>query len=115
MKASEFKNIIKSAMKEAIQEELKTILLEAVKSNNTNRIVESKDTYAQPHIENPRKLTSQERQKLFGGILNDIKDGNTITSAYSGEVQIPQNIDTINQALPDGNLGIDTIMGLLNA
>ena len=43
MKSTELKKLIKSAVKEAIQEELKDILLEAVKAPKAPLITESKN------------------------------------------------------------------------
>ena len=43
MKSTELKKLIKNAVREAIQEELKDILLEAVKSPKPTTIVESKN------------------------------------------------------------------------
>lgn len=113
MKTIEFKKLIKEAMKEAIQEELKDILLEAVRTPKTIMHESVKDTYAQPHIEQPKKLTSLERQAMFGGILGEMQNGGPITSQYANEFK-PQSIDNINGTLPAGEVGLDMIMGLMN-
>lgn len=113
MKPSDFKKMIKEAVKEAIQEELKEILLEAVRAPKTvvNESV-VRDTYAQPHIENPKKLTAQERRDMFSGMLGEMQMGNPATTAYAGDFR-PQSVDTINGALPEGNVGLDQIMALM--
>ncbi len=90
MKPSDFKKIIKEAVKEAIQEELKDILLEAVRSPKTVVTESVRDTYAQPHIEKPKKLTPAERQAMFGGILEEMQHGGAATSQYAGNFQ-PQS------------------------
>ena len=113
MKPSDFKKIIKEAVKEAIQEELKDILLEAVRAPKTIVTESIKDTYAQPHLSKPKQLTPQERQAMFGGILGEMQNGGAITSQYANEFQ-PQSVDTINGALPSGEVGLDMIMGLMN-
>ena len=113
MKPSDFKKMIKEAVKEAIQEELKEILLEAVRSPKTVVTETVRDTYAQPHIEKPKQLTPAERQAMFGGILGEMQNGGTITSQYANEFR-PQSVDTINGALPEGNVGLDQIMALMN-
>jgi hypothetical protein len=120
MKPSEFKKIIKDAVKEAIQEELREIILEAVKSpkitvgtGGYGTVNESKDTYAQPHIETPKQLTATERKNLFSGILGEMQNGGVATSAYAGKFQ-PQSTNTINNALPEGEVGLDQIMALMN-
>ena len=113
MKPSEFKKIIKEAMKEAIQEELKEILLEAVRAPRTVVNETVRDTYAQPHIEQPKKLNAVERQAMFGNILGEMQNGGAASSQYANEFQ-PQSVDTINGALPAGEVGLDMIMGLMN-
>ena len=114
MKTDALKKFIKEAVKEAIQEELKDILLEAVRAPKTvvNESV-VRDTYAQPHIEKPKQLTAAERRDMFSGILGEMQMGNPATSAYAGNFQ-PQSVDTVNGALPEGNVGLDQIMALMN-
>jgi hypothetical protein len=113
MKTTELKNLIKEAVKEAIQEELKEILLEAVRAPKTVVHESVRDTYAQPHLEKPKQLNAAERQAMFGGILGEMQNGGAATSQYANEFQ-PQSVDTINGALPAGEVGLDMIMGLMN-
>ena len=113
MKTQDFKKIIKDAVREAIQEELKDILLEAVRSPKTIVNESIRDTYAQPHIEKPRQLTAQERRNMFSGMLEEMQHGGAATSAYAGQFQ-PKSTDTVNGALPDGSVGLDQIMNLMN-
>ncbi len=60
-------------------------------------------------------LAEQEltRQAMFGGILGEMQNGGTVTSQYANEFK-PQSVDTINGALPAGEVGLDMIMGLMN-
>ena len=111
MKPTEFKKLIKEAVKEAIQEELKEILLEAVRAPKTV-VTEVRDNYAQPHIEKPKQLTAQERRDMFSGMLGEMQMGGVATSQYANEFK-PQSVDTINGALPEGNVGLDQIMALM--
>ena len=112
MKPTEFKKLIKEAVKEAIQEELKEILLEAVRAPKTVVNESLRDTYAQPHIEKPKQLTAQERRDMFSGMLGEMQMGGVATSQYANEFK-PQSVDTINGALPEGNVGLDQIMALM--
>ncbi len=114
MKPSDFKKIIKEAVREAIQEELKDILLEAVRAPKTIVTESLKDTYAQPHLSNPKQLTSKERQAMFGGILEEIQGGGAATTAYAGNFQSNGPVDSVNGALPEGSVGLDQIMALMN-
>ena len=113
MKPSDFKKMIKEAVKEAIQEELKEILLEAVRAPKTVVNESVRDTYTQPHIEKPKQLTAQERRDMFSGMLGEMQMGNPATSAYAGTFQAT-NTDTVNGALPEGSVGLDQIMALMN-
>ena len=113
MKTTELKNLIKEDVREAIQEELKDILLEAVRAPKTIVQESLRDTYAQPHIEKPKQLTAAERQAMFGGILGEMQMGGAATSQYAGNFQ-PNSVDTVNGALPEGNVGLDQIMALMN-
>ena len=114
MKPSDFKKIIKEAVREAIQEELKDILLEAVRAPKTIVTESLKDTYAQPHLTNPKKLSPQERQAMFGGILEEMQGGGAATTAYAGNFQSNGPVDAVNGALPEGSVGLDQIMALMN-
>jgi hypothetical protein len=113
MKTTELKNLIKEAVREAIQEELKDILLEAVRTPKTVVHESVRDTYAQPHIEKPKQLTAQERRDMFSGMLGEMQMGGAATSQYAGNFN-PGSVDTINGALPEGSVGLDQIMALMN-
>jgi hypothetical protein len=121
MKPSEFKTLIKEAVREAFHEELKEILLEAVKAPKATpvgvggygTVTESKGTYAQPHIEQPRQLTPAERRNMFAGIMEDMQHGGIANTAYQGTINPNQPVDTVNGALPAGEVGLDMIMGLM--
>jgi hypothetical protein len=113
MKPSEFKKIIKEAVKEAFQEEFKEILMEAVRSPKSI-VTESKDTYAQPHVEKPKKLTPSERQAMFGGIMNEMQNGG-VANTNSIPFRPTGPVDPVNGSLPEGEIGLDMIMGLMNS
>jgi hypothetical protein len=114
MKPSDFKKIIKEAVKEAIQEELKDILLEAVRAPKTIVTESIKDTYAQPNIKQPKQLTAAERRNMFSGMLEEMQVGTPATTAYAGQFQPQGPVDTINGTLPEGSVGLDQIMALMN-
>lgn len=114
MKVDVLKKLIKDSVKEAIQEELKDILLEAVRSPKTVVNESMRDTYAQPHLEKPKTLTAQERRDMFSGMLGEMQNGGVATSQYAGNLQVKGPVDTINGALPEGSVGLDQIMALMN-
>jgi hypothetical protein len=113
MKPSEFKKIIKEAVKEAFQEEFKEILMEAVRSPKGTGYGTVTETYAQPHINNPKKLTPSERQAMFGGIMNEMQNGG-IANTNSIPFRPTGPVDPVNGSLPEGEVGLDMIMGLMN-
>jgi hypothetical protein len=113
MKSTEFKKLVKEAVKEAIQEELKDILLEAVRSPK-NVVTETKDTYAQPSISQPKQLSPEERRNMFSGLLGEMQQGGMANSAYAGNLQQSGPVDPVNGKLPEGQVGLDQIMGLMN-
>jgi hypothetical protein len=114
MKPSDFKKIIKEAVKEAIQEELKDILLEAVRAPKTIVTESIQDTYAQPNIKQPKQLTAAERRNMFSGMLEEMQVGTPATTAYAGQFQPQGPVDIINGTLPEGSVGLDQIMALMN-
>ena len=112
MKASEFKKLIKEAVKEVIQEELRDILLEAVKS--PKQIVRESYTPPPTHIPTPPpsyiEPTMSARDK-YRDIL-----GETALSYSTKDIQPsfnPQGVDPMSGNLPGGELNMDQIMGLL--
>lgn len=109
MKTSELKKMLKEAVKEAIQEELRDILLEAVKSPKT--VVN--ESYAQPTMEQPKQLTPEERRNMFSGMLGEMQQGGAANSAYAGTMESTGPVDAMNGSLPEGQVGLDQIMGLI--
>ena len=113
MKTSQLKTLIKEAVKEAIQEELKDILLEAVRSPKTVVSESTQDTYAQPHLSQPKQLSPEERRNMFSGILGEMQQGGTVDSSYAGNLQQSGPVDPVNGKLPEGNVGLDQIMNMM--
>jgi hypothetical protein len=110
MKSTDFKKLIKEAVREAIQEELKDILLEAVKT--PKQVV--RESYAPP---------AQTTQPAYAPPSVDFRSkyaevlGETALSFTSQDAQPsfrPQSSDPVNGNLGTGEIGMDQIMGLLN-
>ena len=115
MKVKQLKLIIKEAVKEAIQEEMKEILLEAISS--------PKQTINAASAPTPKPLPKEEKLKLRENMMN-VLDGmmpgaNGTLSATTANVPLQVNgpIDTTsaNGTLPEGNVSMDQIMGLMNS
>lgn len=111
MKQSILKKMIKEAVKEAIQEELKDILLEAVRSPK-QQVVEN----TQPHpVAKGPAMSSNERRAAYQNILGDMQ-ASFGTQHVEKPLQLTGNIDTASPQgkLPEGNVSMDQIMGLMN-
>ena len=110
MKSTDFKKIIKQAVKEAIQEELKDILLEAVRSpkqvvreSYTPPTQTPQPAYAPPQIDFRSK---------YAEVLGETALSFTSQDAVPFR---PQVSDPVNGNLGAGEVGMDQIMGLLNS
>jgi len=112
MKVDILKKIIKDAVKEAIHEELKDILLEAMKGNK-QPINESEmktlsfTTKAVPH----QQASNFDSKKAYMDILNETAKGPE--SGFDGEFKPSGPIDPVNGSLPNGELGLDQILKLV--
>ena len=109
MKTTELKKFIKDAVREAIQEELKEILLEAVRSpkqvvreSYTPPTQTPNPTFTQPTMDLRSKYADVLGETAMGFTTNDIQP------------QFRPQGDPINGNLGTGELGMDQIMSLLN-
>ena len=115
MKLTELKNTLREVVREVIQEELKDILLEAVKSNK--QPVYEQKSYTPPTTPEATPEAKQNIRENYMNVLGDMKAQFT-----SGDVaprqglQINGPIDTTspNGKLPEGEVSIDQIMGIMN-
>jgi len=129
MKPSELKSFIKEAVREAIQEELKDILLEAVRApkapiqetyqmNNLLQPV-TVDTTTQVTNSTPQK-SATEKRAMMESIMGDMRRGQdtlnfTTQNLAANTLQITPGMNTSGDGskLPEGNVGLDMIMGLM--
>ena len=117
MKLSQLKTIVKDAVKEAIQEEMKDILLEAVRVPKTI-VSEVKPTPVTntPLPENDKIKLRENMMSVLGGMM---PGANGTLNATSNDVplQMTGPVDTTspNGSLPQGNVSMDQIMGLMNS
>ena len=110
MKTDGFKKLIKEAVREVIQEELKDILLEAIRTPKT--IV--KESYNPPSelTSIPFTQPPMDFRSKYAEVL-----GETAMNFTSQDAQAPfrpQVSDPINGSLGAGEVGIDQIMALMN-
>lgn len=111
MKVTGLKKIIKDAVREVIQEELKDILLEAVRAPKQQIVQE----HIMPQVDissKPNEVTMDMRQKYMG-ILDDMAMSFNSQDAQPKFNPSP-NVDPINGSLPTGEVGMDQIMSLMN-
>ena len=122
MKPSELKSFIKEAVREAIQEELKDILLEAVRAPK----LPIQETYQMSPVavdttapQLPQK-SSTEKRAMMESIMGDMKRGQdtlnfTTQNIAANTLQITPGMNTSGDGskLPEGNVGLDMIMGLM--
>jgi len=111
MKSTTFKKLIKEAVREVIQEELKDILLEAVRSPK-QQVVEN--VQPQKTVEGPA-MSSNQKREAYRNILGDMQTSFG-TQDVVPPLQLTGNMDTSspNGQLPQGNVSMDQIMGLMN-
>ena len=121
MKSTELKNLIKGAVREAIQEELKEILLEAVKAPRVGGTAAPSQVMESTMVGNPtpnvaqptnQTLTEQEKRDAYRNILGDMSSTMN-TNNVPGAFNPKPGFDSTNGALPEGNVGMDQIMGLM--
>ena len=120
MKLNELRKVIREEVKAAIQEELKDILLEAVRSPKT--VV----TGTTPQQNTTQALPEADKAKLrenMMGVLDGMKSGqdtlsfnSTQAQGFGGNLQVQPGMNTSGEGakLPEGNVGLDQIMGLMN-
>ena len=116
MKTDSLKKIIKEAVKEAIQEELKDILLEAVRSNKQpiRESYQVSDDRTLNFTSNQVPKTPINTKQAYMDILGEMAKGPE--TGLSGEFKINGPVNTMAEgsALPQGQLGLDQIMNLIN-
>ena len=131
MKPSELKSFIKEAVREAIQEELKDILLEAVRAPK----LPIQETYQMNNLLSPVAVdttapqlpqkSSTEKRAMMESIMGDMRRGQDTLSFNSSDargaginqttLQVAPGMNTSGEgsSLPSGNVGLDMIMGLM--
>jgi hypothetical protein len=119
MKIDGLKKLIKEAVREAIQEELKDILLEAVKSPKTvvqeNYIpVPPQPVSIQPNGTTVNHDLRRNLKNMIGGEFDAVITAN---SSHAQPAYTPPPVSTMSEgsSLPGGEVGLDQIMGLMNA
>ena len=111
MKLTELRKVIREEVREAIQDELKDILLEAVRSPKTvvtENVVSTPKPQVDPSAQKAFRQQMLSQMQMNGGNLNaTTADASTLA---------PTSVNTTAEgsALPAGNVGLDQIMGLMS-
>jgi len=125
MKLTELKSIVKTAVREAIQEELKDILLEAVKT--PKQVVQEYRPVAQPNVASNPTLTHQPLpesdrmaireniQNVLGGMMPGANGTLNATSANVPMQVTSADTTSPNGQLPVGEVSTDQIMSLMQS
>mgnify|MGYP001430503050 CR=1 FL=1 len=111
MKSTAFKKIIKECVREVFRDELKDILLESLKSNNTKPAITESVAIPQPTLTSkpdPKSLVS--KRQAYMDVL-----GETAMSFNSSDVGKfnPQGVDPVSGKMPDGEVSLDQITNLI--
>ena len=115
MKIDSLKKLIKEVVREAIQEELKDILLEAVKSPKT--IVQETYTpspiYQQPVTSTVNHDLKRNLRNMIGGEFDAVISAN---SSHAQPTYTPPPVNTAGEgsSLPGGEVSLDQIMGIMS-
>ena len=96
MKSTEFKKLIKQAVREVFQEEMKEIILESLKSSKKEQVIT--ENQSPPSLDSMKMI--QDKGKTFTS--NDVQTFNP-----SGP------IDPANGTLPPGEVSLEQIMGIM--
>ena len=129
MKISQLKSIVKEAVKEAIQEEMKDILIEAVRAPKQTvyeTVSAPNANVGTPNLTNPaaqQKMPEDKRIAMKENMMNVLggmmPGANGTISATSADVPLkvngPMDTTSANGTLPQGNVSMDQIMGLMNS
>jgi hypothetical protein len=127
MKPSELKSFIKEAVREAIQEELKDILLEAVRAPKAPTIETPVGVggYGTVTTTQAPQKSAAEKRAMMESIMGDMRRGQDTLSFNSMDargasmnqttLQVTPGMNTTGDGskLPEGNVGLDMIMGLM--
>ena len=115
MKLQQFRQIIREEVKKVFQEEIKDLLMEALKKPTTQQVVTEA---SKPAIEPSKPVNSEVRKSINEGYKNILGETAAAfnTSHINQPLQMSGNVDTTSPQgkLPEGEVSMDQIMGLMN-
>ena len=116
MKATDFKKMIKEAVREVFQEEMREILIEAVKSPKVPIGVGGHGVVTETRT--TTGTVSDASRAVYRNMMSEMFNPNgaaTFTTAQAAPAYTPPPISTTGEgsALPAGEVNLDQIMGLM--
>ncbi len=113
MKIDILKKLIKDTVREAIQEELKDILLEAIKSPKT--VVQETYTPTPTYNTSTPTVNHDFKRNLRSMIGSEFDATITANSSHAQPAYTPPPVNTAGEgsSLPGGEVSLDQIMGLM--
>tara|TARA_B100000287_G_scaffold35278_1_gene32523 strand:- start:51 stop:413 length:363 start_codon:yes stop_codon:yes gene_type:complete len=119
MKINALKKVLKEVVREVIQEELKDILLEAVKSpkviSQPQQVVkENVQIPVQPQQTPQPTMSQKDRFDAYSNILG--QTGQEMFTSNNAQSFVPKpGADPVGGQLPQGNVSMEQIAGLMNS
>ena len=118
MKAGDFKKMIKEAVREVFQEEMREILIEAVKSPKMP-VAPSYGLVAETRTTAGTTTLSESSKQAYRDMMNGMFNTDSATPFTTTQVTPSYNpppISTVGEgsSLPMGEVNLDQIMGLMN-
>ena len=117
MKTSQFKKIIKEAVREAVREELVDLFtsqkVQESKESNLWKEAHKTTTPSPSTRESYMNVLNETKMNMTG---NDFKTISMNTSNIEQSLVVPPGMNTVGEgsALPQGEVSMDQIMGILN-
>ena len=103
MKSTEFKKLIKQAVREVFQEEMKDIILESLKSSKKEQVITENQS--------PPPLDNMQKRDMYLKMIQD--KGKTFTSNDIQTFNPSGPIDPANGTLPPGEVSLEQIIGIM--
>jgi len=117
MKVEVLKKIIKETVKEAIQEELKEVLYESFKAGAKPQMVPPSTMTPPPVETKSAPVDRQQIRESYMNVLGDMKSQFTsghVPQTQGVRVHGPVDTTSPNGKLPEGEVSMDQIMGIMN-
>jgi hypothetical protein len=123
MKSDVFKKIIKEAVRETFQEEIKGILLEAIKNNNSSKINigESLNNTGGVVPSSPANINNTKKDEwvstyrtYYDNVILGNNNSDSLSFNTSDISTVPLSSPPMEGALPSGEVSLNQIMGLIN-